>query len=619
MKRRCSGRLGGVLAALFVLLAVVAPGLATPAHAAGDQVDSFAIDYVVRTDGTVDVTERLVYRFGTSSGRHGIDRYLVTREPESNDTSKDVSYEYSNIRVSSPDAPAQYSTSPVTASQPRTEYLRIRIGDPNRTISAPTATYVLNYTMRGALRSQSAYDEFYWDATGFEWQAPLNDVAVSVTVPQGATDVACYVGPPKSTTRCDSSTLTDGVVQVRQRTVQPGEGLTVSAKIRSGLISDNKPIIVPSAQAQQQRQVTTAAGLTGASALVAAVGGALLVRSRRDKRYVDLPPGVVPPRGQEGRVGPSPRGIQVPVSFSPPPISVAEAGLLMDGKLEPRETAATLVDMAVHGVLKLSGDAESGYVVTLVDPLAVRSQHEAVLVDTLFPGGRPGRSVQLGTAGELTAAHDSMVASLRREVESYGWFTHVPAGGRRIHVPGFSRGIFGLVVLSSFLMSTGILGNMVLLLPLVPIVIAVLVVRRLLQRGQRTALGRALTDQGEGFREYLATAEADQIRFEEGEDIFSKYLPWAISFGLADRWARVCEQLVEAGRLPEVHPDWFVGPFYLQTFSWVGFADAVGTTVGPPPVDLSGSGTGFGSGGSAFGGGGGFAGGGGGGGGGGSW
>jgi hypothetical protein len=64
-----------------------------------------------------------------------------------------------------------------------------------------------------------------------------------------------------------------------------------------------------------------------------------------------------------------------------------------------------------------------------------------------------------------------------------------------------------------------------------PIIITVAVIRTKLKRGQRTAEGRAICDQVEGFRNYLATAEADQLKFEEGEDIFSKYLPWAIIFG----------------------------------------------------------------------------------------
>lgn len=609
----------GLLAALATLLLVLVPTTLPARAATGDAIDSYTFDYVVNTDGTVDVTERLVYRFGPMSGRHGIERYLLTREPEADDPSTDVAYEYSSIRVSSPDAPDQFTTGTIPGSAARTEYLRIRVGDPDVTISAPTATYVLTYTVRGALRSQDGYDEFYWDATGFDWNATLSNVAVSVTVPEGATAAACYVGRPESTTPCATSSVEGGVVRAGHDSLAVGEGLTVAAQIRPGLIADNTPLLVPSQQVEQQRRFAIVGGLTGAVAAVSAALGALLVRSRRDRRYLDLPPGVVPPRGQEGRVGASPSGIQVPVAFSPPPISVAEAGLLVDGRLEPRETAATLVDLAVHGVLKMSGDRSAGYSITLVDPYAVRAPHEAALVQSVFPGLRPGTTVRLGNAGRMTAAHDTMVAAVRRQVAAQAWFTHVPGGSAGLHVRGFSRSGLGFFFAIAIFAGSGLLANLWLLLPVLPIVIVAMVVRSRLKRGQRTALGRALTDQAEGFREYLATAEADQIRFEEGEDIFSKYLPWAISFDLADRWAQLCQQLVDAGRIPDVQPDWFYGPFYLNTFSWMAFTDAVGTTVGPPPMEMSGGGTGFGSGGSAFGGGGGFSGGGGGGGGGGSW
>lgn len=143
---------------------------------------------------------------------------------------------------------------------------------------------------------------------------------------------------------------------------------------------------------------------------------------------------------------------------------------------------------------------------------------------------------------------------------------------------------------------------------------------------RRSGRGRALTDQVVGFRTYLATAEADQLQFEEGEDIFSKYLPWAILFDLTDRWTRVCEQLVAMGRLSSAAPDWYYGTSWnLHAMSWQldSMQHSVATAAGPPPPSFSDSG--FGSGGSAFGGGGsfggggGFSGGGGGGGGGGSW
>ncbi|HEX5908629.1 MAG TPA: hypothetical protein VFY56_16555 [Propionibacteriaceae bacterium] len=68
---------------------------------------------------------------------------------------------------------------------------------------------------------------------------------------------------------------------------------------------------------------------------------------------------------------------------------------------------------------------------------------------------------------------------------------------------------------------------LLLLIPLLPIIITLVtlaVIRAKLKRGQRTAEERAVCDQVEGFKTYLATAEADQLKFEEGEDIFSKYL-----------------------------------------------------------------------------------------------
>ena len=54
----------------------------------------------------------------------------------------------------------------------------------------------------------------------------------------------------------------------------------------------------------------------------------------------------------------------------------------------------------------------------------------------------------------------------------------------------------------------------------------------------RTAKGRAALTRTLGFRQYIATAEANQLRFEEGEDIFSRYLPYAIVFHEAERWAK---------------------------------------------------------------------------------
>src|SRR5699024_2143573 len=77
----------------------------------------------------------------------------------------------------------------------------------------------------------------------------------------------------------------------------------------------------------------------------------------------------------------------------------------------------------------------------------------------------------------------------------------------------------------------------------------------------RSGAGRALYDQMRGFHRYLTTAEADQIRFEEHDeqaDVFSRYLPFAIAFGVAERWAQLFAQLQAEGGV-RVHTGWYAG------------------------------------------------------------
>ena len=176
----------------------------------------------------------------------------------------------------------------------------------------------------------------------------------------------------------------------------------------------------------------------------------------------------------------------------------------------------------------------------------------------------------------LTAHTGHADDSVRNQVASRGWFRKVPSAT--------ATGSFGFGVDRVRRSSArSRVGAWVLwiLVPLLPIIITVAVIRIKLRRGQRTADGRAVCDQVEGFQTYLATAEADQLRFEEGEDIFSKYLPWAIIFELADRWAKICGDLVAMGRLPDATPYWYVGNYHMGAFN-TGFLTSSLTTAATP-------------------------------------
>ena len=312
--------------------------------------------------------------------------------------------------------------------------------------------------------------------------------------------------------------------------------------------------------------------------------------------------------------------IPIPVAFSPAPVPVAEAGVLIDGQVDSEETAATIIDLAVKGALTIQSNDEHDFRITLLDPSKASTPHEMVLLTGLFEDEPPGAERDLSRPGSLASAHEQMRDSVHSRVAVRGWFRKVPSAAA---ISSFGVAMIAITVVAVLAVGLWIAWArelprvLLLLIPLLPIIITVAVIRTKLKRGQRTAEGRAICDQVEGFRNYLATAEADQLKFEEGEDIFSKYLPWAIIFGLADRWARICADLVAMGRLPNQTPYWYIGNYQMTAFNTAFLSSSLTSAAAPVASSSGAAGTGFG-GGSSFGGGG-FSGGGGGGGGSGGW
>jgi Predicted membrane protein (DUF2207) C-terminal domain/Predicted membrane protein (DUF2207) N-terminal domain len=559
-----SGRFTRVVVGfLFVVVSALAWALVTPieAYAADDQINSFTINYDLQPSGVLKVKETIVWRFGSNSGRHGMQRDLVIREPDPY-SDQDFGYGISNIKVSSPDpgVASQFSSKTIESQGGREAELNLRIGDPNQTVSAPTATYVISYDETGAMRSFKGYDEFYWDGPGFG-NPLIKELTITATVPGGAQDATCFAGPPRSSTPCQTKKFTKGgQANFGQTNVPPGQSVSVGVKITPGLVADNKPHMEPNGSNLSSAEGVGALTLAAVT-LLTAVGSPIVGvlwwrRNGRDQRYADLAPGTVPLPGQGVRVMPNDSDIPIPVAFSPPPIPVAEAGLLMDGQVDIRETAATIIDLAVRGALTVQSDGDHDFRITLVDPTKASAPHETVLLTNLFEDETLGAERDLSQPGSLASPHEQIRDSVRNQVAERGWFRKVPSAAATsgLGVAMIAIGLFATLGLGFWIAWARALPRVLLLLiPLLPIVITFAVIRAKLKRGQRTAEGRAMCDQVEGFRNYLGTAEADQLKFEEGEDVFSKYLPWAIIFELADRWAKICGDLVAMGRLRTRH------------------------------------------------------------------
>ncbi len=582
-------------------------------------------------DGVAHVTMDVTMDFGNTPG-HGPRLTWMTSEPFDDD--HDRVYRVHDVEASSADAPAGVH---VTTSEDGGPYAmeEIRIGDPDQEVRG-VHEYHVTFDVDGwvnpagypwpdlAARASghvpdATGDELYLDAIS-DWRLPVQDVTVTVTGPADPTRVACYARSMSSLS-CDGATSSGDVATFTQSRIEPLEPLTVAVQYPRGTFVGAEPLLEEHWSLGRAFALTPATA--GGSLAVLAAGGLVMYRRLRrdgfDEQYVGLTPGVVPAPGQAVGVG-SRRRAPVAVQFTPPAdFHAGQLGTLVDEVADPRDVTATIVDLAVRGHLRIErvDDGADWRLTRLAGPADELLQYERLLRDDLFGTAETVLMSDLRTTFASSMAE--VQAALYADVTQRGWFRRNPASVRKawaaVGVLILLLGIGGTLLLA---MRTGwgLVG-----LATVAVGIAWLAATK--AAPARTASGSAVLAQAEGFRQYLATAEAGQLRFEEGEDLFSRYLPYAIAFGLTERWARIFEQLAAQGRtMPE--PDWYVGspgvPFWAMA-PMLGhdlgrFESVTSSALTAPAPSAGGAGV---SGGSAFGSGGGFGGGGVSGGGGGSW
>jgi uncharacterized protein (TIGR04222 family) len=586
-----------------------------------EQITSYGVDLVLKADGSMHVQETINYDFGTTSGHHGITRdipleFAAGKDDAGHDQVRE--YPISNISVSSP------TGAPDDLAEDLGSTASLRIGDPNNDQVAGAQTYVINYDLAGVVNSFADHQELYWNAIGSEWNVPVVTATAKIEGPAAIQKVACFKGAQGSTDTCTGTVGANGSADFGAQNLDPHQGMSVVASFPSGTFPNAAPILKTKQTLSRAFSLTPVTG-AGSIALLGLLGGgafALVSRRGRDERYLGVTPGLEPGFGQEQNLSRVPwlRRDPIAVQFTPPTgMRPGQLGTLIDEYANVVDVTATIVDLAVRGFLKIEEVSEPGFLrsgdwkLVEVTPAPAEQLHdyETKLFNAIFQGRSEVLLSDLKTtfSGDLAKVQEMLYDDVTRQ----GWFRGNPSSVRtRWMVYGILLTLAGagftwlLAATSAYaLLGIAVVASGVLLLVLAP------------RMPARTAKGTALLAQAKGFRLYLEKAEANQIRFEEGEDIFSRYLPYAIVFGVAERWAKVFAALAASGVAVAV-PSWYIGSLYANgLFNYAAFGSSMEsfstTTSGSIAASTPSS-----SGSSGFGGGG-FSGGGGGGGGGGSW
>jgi hypothetical protein len=601
-----------------VMAMVLAPRTAQAAvRATGEgTTNEYDVTMVVQPDGTLQVTEDITYAF--FSDGHGLERWIPNRYPYPPGDKFQRVLTISNVAVSSPTgAPTNLKT------QQDGDYLYLRIGDANQLVSG-TQRYQISYDVTGALNSFPDHVELFWNAVPGKWNSAILRSQVTVTAP-AINEVACYAGPEGSQLPCDRATHTQTQARFISRDLGNGSTLTTVIGMPPGAVVVSPP------QLERIWSIGYAFGVGGwhlpaaGLALLVGIGAVVWIawRRGRDRRYAGLTPGLLPPEGMDApeEVRPYGQPAEGPVEWMPTPgMRPGLVGTLVDESADALDVTATIVDLAVRGYLRIDELPDGGLfrskdwqLVRLKQADAELLPYESKLFDALFntAGAGDGTTVKLSELKRHFASSLALVESrMYSEMVRLGWYRRSPRATRGAWATLAVLAIVvaaGITYLLARYTSFGFVG-----IALVVAGIAFLVASRAMPA--RTGRGSAALARALGFKRYLATAEAGQIKYEDSQAIFSRYLPYAIVFGVAEHWVKVFSDLAASapggpGTAPVL--PWYTG---MTMWSLSDFDRSIGdfTTMSTGSLTAvaaaSGGGSGFGGGGfsgGGFGGGGG--------------
>jgi uncharacterized membrane protein YgcG len=600
-------RRAGAIVAVAVLALVAGGPAARGQGFVFESTPSFNVTVRIEPSGDLLVTEVIRQQFG-STARHGIYRYIPDRLRY--DDRYDRVYPIDLVSVStSAGTPDDVDTSSQDGN------FVIRIGDPDTTITGEH-TYTIVYRVHGAMNGFADHDELYWNAIGDTWEQDIGQMRVRVEAPAAITRTACFHGPYGATFRCDRTQTKGGVATFLQNGLGSSNAMTFVVALPPGTVGSTAPILDERWSFSRAFSVTpVTAGGAGALAVVVVGGFAwLLWRRARDLRYrgsqIDQVMGG--PTETETQRVPLFESGEAPVEFAPPEnVRPGEIGTLIDEEANTLDVSATIVDLAVRKYLRIE-EIPKKWFLGKADWKLIRLEHddaellpyERMLWNGLF---ETGTEVELHDLKKTFSARLQKVKdSLYADMVSKKWFSRRPDKVRATWTGiGVLASIVGIAVMIALAVFThaGLLG--------VPLVLGGLLLLAVAHRmPARTAKGTAMSRRVNGFRRVIETAEEHTAKWAEQENVFTRYLPYAIVFDVTDKWAKAFEGL---GQMPSDDLSWYVSS---RPFVYTDFADSMSSFA----VTTSGviSATPAGSGGSGFGGGG-SSGGGGGGGGGGSW
>lgn len=540
-----------VLALLGLALAFTPAGLRATSHAEAPAVaevrswhiEAFHAEIRVLSTGRVQVTERIRARFEGSF--EGIFRDIPVQYRG------DLNFNY-KLRLSDISATDAAGNELDFETSSERHYRRVKIWVPGARDAARTV--VIRYTVENGLRwleeDDQAWTEFYWNITGDEWPVRIDQASARVVLPSRATGVRAraFTGAYGSTASDADVAITETVIEAGTRGglgIKQGLSLTVAWDTREGGLPDGAFVVAPPTRVDRIGAWLRSNWPIFVPALVFLLMYNLWSRIGRDPQQLAVSPRYEPPEG----------------------ITVSEAGALIDNRADMRDVTAMIVDLAVRGFLRIRKEEQAkvlgfaigsqNYTFELVQDRSAWSPlqaHESKLLGALFSG----------RIGEVTSTSDLKNSFYKNlpSIKNSLWDSLVANGfyrSRPDHVQGVwmvGAGMVGLGGAMAGLFLSAATGMSAVTTVVAAILSGIIVGAFGSLMPARTIAGARAQEQALGFEEFLNRVESDRFkRMITGPEMFERYLPFAMAFGVEDQWAAAFADIYK-----DVQPSWYSGP-----------------------------------------------------------
>lgn len=572
-------------------------------------IDNLHSDINVLQSGKVAVTETIDVDFGGLQ-KHGIYRDIPVIYDAGNSVQKATQIAISGVQQDS--KPATYVTTD------NGNALRIRIGDANRTISGKHR-YVIIYYAVGVLTAYDTYDELYWNVTGNAWPVRIAKTSATVTLPSdGVLQVTCFEGTFGSKQNCLINQVSKRLVEFQTaQLLQENEGLSVVVGYTKGIIPILQVTPTPSSSLPNYSPTAILAFIIAAFiSMIAGIIGViwLWLQKGRDKWFGIRNAQII--QGKESTTPLLANEMVVVEYESPEKLRPGEVGVIMDQRADTLDVTATIIDLAPRGYLTITEEPKK-WLFGSTDYLLKKTnkrpdgllKYENLLYTKLFEGDTEVRISDLKTTFYTSLAE--VKTALYLDLTDKGYFVGNPEKVKGKYIAlGFSLvfcgiffPIFGGVTFAFYNVFAAIVIGILAGLVLPGLLLAL--VSNFMSR--RTAKGHALAQRIKGYQLFITQAEKYRQKFFENKNLFNEALPYAIVFGVTEKFAQAFKEM---GIVPQ-QPSWYYSSSAFNAYMFSShinnFSNSFSSAIASAPKS------------SGFSSGGGFSGGGFGGGGGGSW